>query len=539
MSSARACWIGRDVQTLFQAGSFAGLSDGQLLERFNGCRGEVAERPSETLVERHGPMILRTCQRILRNDQDAQDAFQATFLILLRKSRSLWVRESLGPWLHRIACRAAIRARTAQVRRQTVLQELTALVDGPAPSAPSHELVGVIHEEIDRLPDHYRAAIVLCDLEGHTCEQTAQLLGCPLGTVGSRLARGREKLRGRLIRRGMAPAAGTVAAALSHDALGSIPTPLVEMTLRAAMGNPAPSATGRRFHRSREDYPRDLQESVHGQVSSNRSRHPDCRLASACYPCCLTGPPRVRNPLATQAVEKAQEKLKKPADQNTVGGLVATDFGNDPVRYKDYLIATIGNSLFNRDQEKTVPVNRMAILYRDGTAKLWSFDSKDPVCPPLRDTTPIREIAFQQNAGILVTAAETSVKIWNGVTGELLKEMPGQVLRPLAFVADFIARRTLRHHRHSRPDGHDLEQQLAGSGRSLPTGGRRVEAFDRCQSVTRRRDTDDRRRGSQRFLVRRGHEAMLRDLPPSVAALRQRLSRRRMPSLQAAGTPDQ
>ena len=397
--------------------------------------------PFETLVERHGPMILRTCQRILRNDQDAQDAFQATFLILLRKSRSLWVRESLGPWLHRIACRAAIRTRTAQVRRQTVLQELTALVDGPAPSAPSHELVGVIHEEIDRLPDHYRAAIVLCDLEGHTCEQTAQLLGCPLGTVGSRLARGREKLRGRLIRRGMAPAAGTVAAALSHDALGSMPTPLVEMTLHAAMGNPAPSVPAV-VSSAAAKITREISRSLfmakfQAIAAVTLTAAGLCLLSMLSYRAASGS-----QPPATQAVEKVQEKIKKPADQNTVGGLVATDFGNDPVRYKDYLIATIGNSLFNRDQEKTVPVNRMAVLYRDGIAKLWSFDSKDPVCPPLRDTRPIREIAFQQNSGILVTAAETSVEIWNAVTGKLIKEMPGQVVRPLAFATNFIARRS-------------------------------------------------------------------------------------------------
>ena len=181
-------------------------------------------------------MVLRVCQRILGNEHDAHDAFQATFLVLLRKSRALWVRESLGPWLHRVACRAAIRVRSTQARRQAALLELAAVAASPAASDPATELLAIIHEELDRLPEHYRAAIVLCDLEGRSCEQTARQLGCPIGTVGSRLARGREKLRHRLMRRGVAPAAGTVAATLTLDAaLGSVPTPLMQMTARAAM----------------------------------------------------------------------------------------------------------------------------------------------------------------------------------------------------------------------------------------------------------------------------------------------------------------
>ncbi len=143
-------------------------------------------------------------------------------------------------------------------------------------------------------------------------------------------------------------------------------------------------------------------------------------------------------PPGVQTIEKTPEKLKKPAVEDTGAGLRDSDFGNDPARYKNYLIATIGNSLFDRKQPgQAAPVNRMAILYQDGTAKLWSFDSKDPVCPPLRDKTPIREIAFLDNS--FVTAADTSVRIWNAVTGELLKAIPDQNVRPLAFLGSQIA----------------------------------------------------------------------------------------------------
>ena len=433
MVTDRACSIGRDVQTLFEAGSFAGLTDGQLLERFHGSREDVAERTFAALQERHGPMVLRTCQRILRNDHDAHDAFQATFLVLLRKSRTLWVRESVGPWLHRVACRAAIRVRTAQARRQTALQEFATIAAGPAAPGPSAELLGGIHEELDRLPERYRAAIVLCDLEGQTCEQTARQLGCPLGTVGSRLARGREKLRTRLIRRGLAPGLGTIVTALSLDsALGSIPTPFVEMTARAAMQLSARTATG-------------IVTIASARIARDISRSmfmskflPITAVTLAAVSLCLVPLLSYRTaagsqPPGTQTVEKAEEKPRKEAVKNLSAALSGNDFGNDPARMKDYLIATIQNSLFDRKEHRRVdPVNRMAILYRDGTAKLWSFDSKDPVCPPLSDTTPIREIAFREND--LITAAETSVKVWNAVTGELVKDIPGQIFRPLAFL---------------------------------------------------------------------------------------------------------
>ncbi len=590
MATDRAGYIGRNVQSLFEAGSFAGLSDGQLLERFHDSGEDVSQGAFAALVERHGPMVLRTCQRILRNNDDAHDAFQATFLVLLRKSRSLWVRESLGPWLHRVACRAALRARTARARRQTAERDRAAVAGDPAASCPSTELLAVLHEELDRLPAHYRAAIVLCDLEGHTCEQTARYLGCPIGTVGSRLVRGREKLRGRLIRRGLAPAAGTIAAAVAHDAaLGAIPTPLVENTARAAIqysahpatgivsfaaariardlsrsllmtklqaiaavglaaaglipvsvlsyraaAGPQPPTPGSQVVEKITQKPRKIQQKspkpevenagtaprgndsnethiearvdnvaplkdrkildVQGKsdvdlVVRERRRvvdvdstttfqirlrnygtkeatglHVSAKLSDNFKVIETSGLPEGTSDLkdgllkmpdisrlgpgkemilgVKVKVVKAQPKfgtcrvylqhqdLTEPLEDMSA---VEITTGSGSVRDQSYLIASIGNSLFDRNQRGHVaPVSREAILYRDGTAKLWSLDSENPVCPPLRDTTPIREVAFREN--LLVTAAETSVKIWNAVTGELLKDIPGQIFRPLAFL---------------------------------------------------------------------------------------------------------
>src|SRR5271166_2848084 len=106
------------LSTLFDVGVCSGLTDSQLLERFATHRGEAAELAFAALIDRHGPMVFRVCRSILRDDHEAMDAFQATFLILVRKRGSLWVRSSLGPWLHRVACRAAGRARADAARRR-------------------------------------------------------------------------------------------------------------------------------------------------------------------------------------------------------------------------------------------------------------------------------------------------------------------------------------------------------------------------------------------------------------------------------------
>ncbi len=204
----------RQLRTLFDAGTVVGLTDGQLLERFATRPPEAAEAAFGVLVERHGPMVLRVCRGVLADPNDAQDAFQATFLVLVRKARDLWVRDSLGPWLHQVAHRTACCARSDAARRRR--HERRAAERGAASRDGDgiervHEWERALHEEIARLPERYRAAVVLCDLEGCPHEQAARHLGCPVGTVKSRLARGRGRLRDRLSRRGLAPAVGASA----------------------------------------------------------------------------------------------------------------------------------------------------------------------------------------------------------------------------------------------------------------------------------------------------------------------------------------
>jgi RNA polymerase sigma factor (sigma-70 family) len=227
----------RQVRRLFEAGAVGGLTDRQLLERFRAGDGEAAEWAFAVLVERHGPMVLRVCRRTLRDTHDAQDAFQATFLVLVRKAGTLRAHDSLGPWLHAVARRVAACARAAEARRRA--HERKAAEEARLPAGVGScvwdDLGQVLHEEIDRLPGTYRAAVVLCDLEGLTQEQAAQRLGWPAGTVRSRLARGRGRLQARLLRRGLAPSAGALAALLDAEAAtAGVPAALVEAACRTA-----------------------------------------------------------------------------------------------------------------------------------------------------------------------------------------------------------------------------------------------------------------------------------------------------------------
>ncbi len=227
----------RQIDTLFGTGTIGALTDIQLLERFTSHADETAELAFAALVERHGPMVLRVCRAVLRDSHDAHDAFQATFLVLVRRARSLWVRDSLGPWLHRVAYRVAsgIRSAAAVRRRQERLAAASSSNRGGGSAI--EDLGDVIQDEVCRLPGHYRAAVVLCLLEGLTPEQAARHLNCPVGTIHSRLARGRERLRSRLARRGLAPGvAGFSLLIPAEPASAVVPATLVQSTVQTAMG---------------------------------------------------------------------------------------------------------------------------------------------------------------------------------------------------------------------------------------------------------------------------------------------------------------
>jgi RNA polymerase sigma factor (sigma-70 family) len=220
----------------------AEASDRHLLERFVTVRDEAA---FAGLVQRHGPMVLGVCRRLLHDAQEAEDAFQATFLVLVHKAATIGRPHLLGPWLHGVACRIAGRARQA-ARRRAREREVAAMPDrDPSVEAVWRELRQVLDEELGRLAHKYRAPLVLVYLEGKTTEEAARLLGCPRGTVLSRLARGRDRLRDRLARRGMTLSVWTLVLVLVEKAApAAVPQAVAEGTTQAAVLTAAGKAAG-------------------------------------------------------------------------------------------------------------------------------------------------------------------------------------------------------------------------------------------------------------------------------------------------------
>jgi RNA polymerase sigma factor (sigma-70 family) len=238
------------LERLFGSGTSTGLTEGQLLDRFASGRDEAA---FVALVERHGPMVLAVCRQFLRDPNDVDDAFQATFLVLVRKAGTLRRKELLGNWLYGVACRVSLRARCAASRRSsrfTAAQDLELIAadrrwprGGMVAASVQDDGGPLLHEEVNRLPPKYRTPIVLCYFEGLTHDQAAARLGWPVGTVKGRLARARDLLRPRLARRGVMISASALAADLaSPDARASVPAWLIHSTLRGALS--ALSGTG-------------------------------------------------------------------------------------------------------------------------------------------------------------------------------------------------------------------------------------------------------------------------------------------------------
>jgi RNA polymerase sigma factor (sigma-70 family) len=206
------------------------LTDAQLLERFVARRDEPA---FAALVARHGPMVLGVCRRLVRDAQEAEDAFQAAFLILARKAAVIQRQPLLAGWLYGVAYRVAVRSR-GQTARQRTREQLGADLDAvPAEDASWSDAGAVVNEEVGRLPAAYRAAVILCYLEGKTNEEAASLLRSPVGTLKSRLTRAREMLRSRLTRRGVTASEGVMATALAANP-ATARAGLVDATIRAA-----------------------------------------------------------------------------------------------------------------------------------------------------------------------------------------------------------------------------------------------------------------------------------------------------------------
>jgi RNA polymerase sigma factor (sigma-70 family) len=223
----------RHLVRLAGAPAGAAPSDGDLLERFARERDEAA---FHELLHRHAPLVAGVCRRVVHNDHDAEDAFQATFLVLVQKAATVRQRTSLASWLHGVAYRCAARVRAANVRRGRHEARAAAPAPVPPPDLTWREVRQVIDEELCRLPEKYRAPLVLCYLRGKTQCEAARELGWGEGVLRGRLDRGREQLRARLVRRGVALSAGLLATGLATGTAGAGASPaLLDSTLQAAL----------------------------------------------------------------------------------------------------------------------------------------------------------------------------------------------------------------------------------------------------------------------------------------------------------------
>src|SRR5436190_4221209 len=220
------------IRTITASGDAGDTPDSQLLDRFIAQRDEAA---FAVLVRRHGPMVLGVCARVLGDTPDAEDAFQATFLVLLRRARSVGRPELLGNWLHGVAYRTALKAKVQAARRRRHESRVVGRSTADAGEEGLWRDLGpVLEEELARLPAKYRVPLVLCHLEGQTHEEVARRLGCPRETVTTRLTRARERLRVRMVQRGVTLSGAALGTFLVENAHATVPPALAEGTIKAA-----------------------------------------------------------------------------------------------------------------------------------------------------------------------------------------------------------------------------------------------------------------------------------------------------------------
>jgi RNA polymerase sigma factor (sigma-70 family) len=236
----RRSW--RALESLFDVGALGGLTDGELLECFQTSRDAVGHEAFRILVERHGPMVLGLCRSLVRDPHEADDAFQATFLVLVRKAESIRRRDTIGPWLHGVAGRVARRARQRAMCRMRLEVEANDQIPGSVrPPTESPSVEEIVHDEIARLPTSIRSPLVLCCLEGLSYDLAAHRLGVSEPTLRGRLYRARKRLASRLDGRGITTGAFASAVDPVRFTFTALPASLVETTVQFSIRWPSVS----------------------------------------------------------------------------------------------------------------------------------------------------------------------------------------------------------------------------------------------------------------------------------------------------------
>jgi RNA polymerase sigma factor (sigma-70 family) len=397
-----------------------GRTDGQLLECFLTHHDEAA---FEMLVRRHGPMVWGVCRRALTNRHDAEDAFQATFLVLVRKAASIRRRESVGSWLYGAAYRAALETRAA--RRRTRETQVNTMPEIPSAGEADvwRDLRPLLDRELSGLPDKYREAVILCELEGKTRKKAARQLGIPEGTLSSRLATARRKLARRLARHGVALSAGALAAVLSQDAASArLPTLLVVSTTRAAtsvaLGSATAAVVSARVAAITEGVLKTMLLSklkILGGVLLAFLASAGAVLLLTTHP--ATAAPEDARPAAND--EPPAEQPAKPAPQP----------GGTFFRVESDVLHAIA---FAPDSQI------LAGGGADKKVRLWDLGNDNLIRALEGPKEPVRRVVFTKDGKTLAAGADDGIFLWNVMSGKLEAELhadlplkPGEAKDPV------------------------------------------------------------------------------------------------------------
>jgi RNA polymerase sigma factor (sigma-70 family) len=399
--------------------------DQELLRRFLGGRDEAA---FEALLRRHGPMVLDVCRGVLGNEADAEDAFQATFLVLARKAESVRKAASLGSWLHGVAYRTALRARADAARRQ----KHEARAPGRCTTTDPDELTWrevrqAVHEELARLPARHRAALVLCYLEGKTQDEAAAQLGLAKGTLKGHLERGRALLRARLVRRGLAPAAALVLGAWpAATRAAGLSLPRLVATVKAAAAVAAGGAAASVVSPNVAA----LSEGMVKAMFFKRLKIVAILFVAiagsgAGLALAMREPPRADSGGAAEQPAPPE----RPGPGADAGAKEGADMGR-PIRslsgHKERVISVA-----------YAPDGRwVATAAWDGTARLWDAQTGEEVrrldVPPSKWQNPahLSRVLFSPDNELVVAARqaapdEAGVIVWDRRSGEKVREFPG------------------------------------------------------------------------------------------------------------------
>jgi RNA polymerase sigma factor (sigma-70 family) len=417
------------IRRLAAAASATPLSDDACLERFTACGDEAA---FETLVRRHGPVVFRLCRGVLGDAHAAEDAFQATFLILARRAARLRKQRSLDSWLYKVAYRVALRARRKEaVQASRAEGALVRKATDPLDEVSWREVQAIFFEEMARLPDRYRAPLRLCCLEGKTRDEAAEMLGCGLCTLKSRLERGRKLFRERLSQRGLALSAGLLTMQLPA-ASAAVPASLLAATTRAGLV----VRTGKDVRGFVPDRVVALCGNAHGLAVLNRiaigAFLTICVTAAAATGVLLRPPPA--------AELSGDEQARRPGEPTAAGG-VRTDVYGDPLPAE--AISRLATVRFRHaswvSSVRFTPDGKTIVSCGADGVRAWDVVTGKQALfiPGSKIGDNFASAPVSPDGKLIATASDAAgVRLWDVATGKLLRGIGGSAEYLVSFSPD-------------------------------------------------------------------------------------------------------